>query len=83
MKGVSASIDEFAEREDVADLRADLEYEINEANKSIEQKRTTDLEEKEQMREFASQDAGKLEEIWEDLDGFRSKILEFKDEKCI
>ena len=35
------------------------------------------------MREFASQDAGKLEEIWEDLDGFRSKILEFKDEKCI
>ena len=47
MKGVSASIDEFAEREDVADLRADLEYEINEANKSIEQKRTTDLEEKE------------------------------------
>ena len=46
MKGVSASIDEFAEREHVDDLRDDLERDIKEANETIEQKRIEDLEEK-------------------------------------
>ena len=67
-------------REHVDDLRADIQKQINKANKSISAQREVDLKEKDKINDFANKLNEEVDDNWASYDTFRDEIKEFYGE---